>query len=111
MALIIDSLGPALAAGNTVGAKLPGQTALTNALVGDVVSKVPSLPAGVVNVFTESGEAGAPFSSNRLMLTDGSLASGAFYRPSGSKSRTSAHRSSSKKSSGRSRHSRSSTTK
>jgi betaine-aldehyde dehydrogenase len=25
------------------------------------VSKVPSLPAGVVNVFTESGDAGAPF--------------------------------------------------
>jgi hypothetical protein len=44
-------------------------------------------------------------------VTDGSLASGAFYRPTGSKSRTSAHRSSSKKSSGRSRHSRSTTKK
>ena len=61
VALFIRSLGPALAAGNTVAAKLPGQTALTNALVADVVSKVPSLPAGVVNMFTESGNTGAPF--------------------------------------------------
>jgi acyl-CoA reductase-like NAD-dependent aldehyde dehydrogenase len=45
VALIIRSLGPALAAGNTVAARLPGQTALTNALVADVVSKVPSLGA------------------------------------------------------------------
>jgi acyl-CoA reductase-like NAD-dependent aldehyde dehydrogenase len=41
---------------------LPGHTALTNALVANVVSKVPSLPAGVVNMFTESGNTGAPFS-------------------------------------------------
>jgi betaine-aldehyde dehydrogenase len=61
VALIICSLGPALAAGNTVAAKLPGQTALTNALVADVVSQAPSLSAGVVNVFTESGNTGAPF--------------------------------------------------
>jgi betaine-aldehyde dehydrogenase len=61
VALFIRSLGPALAAGNTVVAKLPGQTALTNALVADVVSTAPFLPAGVVNMFTESGNAGAPF--------------------------------------------------
>ena len=61
VALFICSLGPALA-GNTVAAKLPGHTALTNALVANVVSKVPSLPAGVVNMFTESGNTGAPFS-------------------------------------------------
>jgi acyl-CoA reductase-like NAD-dependent aldehyde dehydrogenase len=61
VALFIRSLGPALAAGNTVAAKLPGQTALTNAVVADVVSKAPSLPAGVVNMFTESGNTGAPF--------------------------------------------------
>ncbi len=61
VALFSRSLGPALAAGNTVAAKLPGQTALTNALVADVVSKAPSLPAGVVNMFTESGNTGAPF--------------------------------------------------
>jgi betaine-aldehyde dehydrogenase len=60
VALFIRSLGPALAAGNTVAAKLPGQTALTNALIADVVSKAPSLPAGVVNMFTESGNTGAP---------------------------------------------------
>jgi acyl-CoA reductase-like NAD-dependent aldehyde dehydrogenase len=61
VALFIRSLAPALAAGNTVVAKLPGQTALTNALVADVVSKSPSLPAGVVNMFTESANTGAPF--------------------------------------------------
>jgi betaine-aldehyde dehydrogenase len=60
VALFIRSLGPALAAGNTVAAKLPGQTALTNALVADVVSKVRSLPVGAVNMFTESGNTGAP---------------------------------------------------
>ena len=61
VALFIRSLGPALAAGNTVVAKLPGQTARTNALIADVVSKAPSLPVGVVNMFTESGNTGAPF--------------------------------------------------
>jgi len=61
VALFIRSLGPALAAGNTVAAKLPGQTGLTNALVADIVSEVRSLPAGVVNMFTESGNTGAPF--------------------------------------------------
>jgi betaine-aldehyde dehydrogenase len=61
VALFIRSLGPALAAGNTVAAKMPGQTALTNALVADIVSSAPSLPAGVVNMFTESGNTGAPF--------------------------------------------------
>src|SRR5215218_288315 len=61
VALFIRSLGPALAAGNTVAAKLPGQTGLTNALVADIVSQVRSLPAGVVNMFTESGNTGAPF--------------------------------------------------
>ena len=61
VALFVRSLGPALAAGNTVVAKLPGQTARTNALIADVVSKAPSLPVGVVNMFTESGNTGAPF--------------------------------------------------
>ena len=61
VALFIRSLGPALAAGNTVAAKLPGQTALTNALIADFVSATSSLPTGVVNMFTESGNAGAPF--------------------------------------------------
>jgi betaine-aldehyde dehydrogenase len=61
VALFTRSLAPALAAGNTVAAKLPGQTALTNGLLTEVVSKAPSLPAGVVNMFTESGNTGAPF--------------------------------------------------
>ncbi|HEX6759426.1 MAG TPA: aldehyde dehydrogenase family protein [Propionibacteriaceae bacterium] len=61
VALFIRSLAPALAAGNTVAAKLPGQTALTNALIAEIASEAPSLPAGVVNMFTESGNAGAPF--------------------------------------------------
>jgi betaine-aldehyde dehydrogenase len=61
VALFIRSLGPALAAGNTVAAKLPGQTALTNALIADVISQARSLPVGVVNMFTESGNTGAPF--------------------------------------------------
>jgi betaine-aldehyde dehydrogenase len=61
VALFIRSLGPALAAGNTVAAKLPGKTALTNALMAELVSQARSLPAGVVNMFTESGNTGAPF--------------------------------------------------
>ncbi len=44
VALFIRSLGPALAAGNTVTAKLPAQTALTNALMADIVSATMSLP-------------------------------------------------------------------
>ena len=59
--LFLRSLAPALAAGNTVAAKLPAQTALTNALVARVIAEVPSLPAGVVNIFTESGNSGAPY--------------------------------------------------
>jgi acyl-CoA reductase-like NAD-dependent aldehyde dehydrogenase len=61
VALFIRSLGPALAAGNTVVAKLPAQTALTNAIIAEAVSQAVSLPAGVVNMFTESGDAGASF--------------------------------------------------
>ncbi|MGW7545717.1 aldehyde dehydrogenase family protein [Streptomyces sp. NPDC054770] len=61
IALFLRALGPALAAGNTVAVKLPGQTALTNALMARILSEVPSLPAGVVNMFTESGDTGAPF--------------------------------------------------
>ena len=61
MALFIRSVGPALAAGNTVVAKLPGQTGPTNARVAEIMSQVRSLPAGVVNMLTESGNTGAPF--------------------------------------------------
>lgn len=57
--LSIRSLAPALAAGCTAVVKMPAQTALTNALVADVLTGVPSLPAGVVNFFTEAGSDGA----------------------------------------------------
>jgi betaine-aldehyde dehydrogenase len=59
--LTVRALGPALAAGCTVVIKLPAQTALTNALFAEVLASVAEIPAGVVNVFTESGNTGAPF--------------------------------------------------
>jgi betaine-aldehyde dehydrogenase len=61
VALLIRSLGPALAAGNTVAVKMPGQTALVANLLSQIISEVESLPPGVVNIFTESGNTGAPF--------------------------------------------------
>jgi betaine-aldehyde dehydrogenase len=60
VALFIRSLGPALAAGNTVAVKMPGQTALVGNLMSRIISEVKSLPTGVVNIFTESGNTGAP---------------------------------------------------
>ena len=57
--LAVRSLAPALAAGCTAVVKMPAQTALTAALLSEVLAGVPALPAGVVNVFTESGDAGA----------------------------------------------------
>ncbi|MGW6460688.1 aldehyde dehydrogenase family protein [Streptomyces sp. NPDC055078] len=57
--LSVRSFAPALAAGATVVLKLPGQTALTNQLLFDIVGGTPSLPPGVFNAFTESGSAGA----------------------------------------------------
>jgi betaine-aldehyde dehydrogenase len=61
VALLIRSLAPALAAGNTVAVKMPGQTALVANLVSQILSEVESLPPGVINIFTESGNTGAPF--------------------------------------------------
>ena len=60
VALLIRSLGPALSAGNTVAVKMPGQTALVANLVSRIIAEVESLPRGVVNIFTESGNTGAP---------------------------------------------------
>ena len=57
--LSIRSLAPALAAGCTAVVKMPAQTALTNSLLAELFASVESLPAGVVNWFTESGDAGA----------------------------------------------------
>jgi acyl-CoA reductase-like NAD-dependent aldehyde dehydrogenase len=40
---------------------MPGQTALVANLVSQIIAEVTSLPRGVVNIFTESGNTGAPF--------------------------------------------------
>jgi acyl-CoA reductase-like NAD-dependent aldehyde dehydrogenase len=61
VALLIRSLAPALSAGNTVAVKMPGQTALVASLVAQIIAEVESLPRGVVNIFTESGNTGAPY--------------------------------------------------
>jgi betaine-aldehyde dehydrogenase len=61
LALLVRALGPALAAGCTTVVKLPGKTALTNFLVMQAVEATRSLPNGVVNIFTEAGNEGAPF--------------------------------------------------
>lgn len=58
--LMVRAIGPALAAGCTVVVKLPGQTALTNALLGEVVERTTALPPGVLNLLTESGNVVAP---------------------------------------------------
>lgn len=57
--LLMRAVGPALAAGCTVVAKMPALTALTNNLLAQVFAETPSLPAGVVNLFTESHRHGA----------------------------------------------------
>ena len=61
VALLIRSLAPALAAGNTVAIKMPGQTALVANLESRIIAETESLPRGVVNLFTESGNTGAPY--------------------------------------------------
>jgi betaine-aldehyde dehydrogenase len=60
LALLVRALGPALAAGCTTVVKLPGQTALTNSLIMEAVAATKSFPDGVLNVFTEAGNEGAP---------------------------------------------------
>jgi acyl-CoA reductase-like NAD-dependent aldehyde dehydrogenase len=52
VALSIRSLAPALAAGCTAVASLPGQTAQTNALIAEVIAETAGMPRGVVNVVT-----------------------------------------------------------
>lgn len=61
VALFIRSLAPALAAGNTVAVKIPGQTALVANRLSQIIAETPSLPTGVVNIFAESGNGGAPY--------------------------------------------------
>ncbi|MGP5741755.1 aldehyde dehydrogenase family protein [Pseudomonas aeruginosa] len=57
--LLIRSLAPALAAGASVVAKLPGQTAQTNQAIARIFAGIEALPRGVVNLFTESGAEGS----------------------------------------------------
>ncbi|WCR10462.1 aldehyde dehydrogenase family protein [Paracoccus stylophorae] len=57
--LMIRSLAPALAAGTTAVIKFPGQTALVNHKVMEVMAEAADLPDGVVNAFTETGYEGS----------------------------------------------------
>lgn len=50
VALMIRSLAPALAAGCTAVLKMPGQTALSNVLIMDIIASIEELPKGVVNM-------------------------------------------------------------
>ena len=61
LVLTVRSLAPALAAGVTTVIKLPGSTAQTNYVFSQVLAEVAEMPAGVINVFTESGSAGSVF--------------------------------------------------
>lgn len=54
--LAIRSFAPALAAGCTTVIKMPGQTALVNGLIAEIISETESLPPGVINMLTESGD-------------------------------------------------------
>ncbi|MFD3427627.1 aldehyde dehydrogenase family protein [Nocardia fluminea] len=56
--LAVRSFAPALAAGCTVAMKMPAQTALTNGLLYELIAE--TMPPGVLNAFTESGNEGAP---------------------------------------------------
>lgn len=57
--LFIRSLAPGLAAGTTAVVKMPPQSALVATLLAEIISEVRELPAGAVNIFTESGAEGA----------------------------------------------------
>jgi acyl-CoA reductase-like NAD-dependent aldehyde dehydrogenase len=57
--LIVRAFGPALAAGCAVVVKLPGQTALTNALFAQAIASVERLPKRVVSILTEDGSRAA----------------------------------------------------
>lgn len=57
--LLVRSLAPAMAAGCTSVVKAAPQTALANAAVFEALAEAKSLPAGVVNMFAETGSEGA----------------------------------------------------
>ncbi|MCF8607606.1 aldehyde dehydrogenase family protein [Gordonia sp. HY442] len=58
--LSMRSIGPALAAGCTMVVKMPGQTALTNTLIAEIVASATSIPDGVISILTEGGNEVAP---------------------------------------------------
>ena len=60
IALFVRAVGPALAAGCTIVVKMSAKTAQTNTILAEAVAATKSLPPGVVNIFTESGNEGAP---------------------------------------------------
>lgn len=57
--LTIRSLAPALAAGCTTVIKLPAQVAQTASIMAEVMAEAKDLPAGVINLFFESGPEGS----------------------------------------------------
>jgi betaine-aldehyde dehydrogenase len=61
VALAVRSLAPALAAGTTAVIKFPAQTAQTNAMFSSLLAGLNELPTGVINTFTESGDAGSRY--------------------------------------------------
>ena len=59
--LTIRSLAPALAAGCTAVIKLPAQVAQTASVMAEVMAEAVDLPAGVINLFFESGAEGSAY--------------------------------------------------
>ncbi|HEY2400640.1 MAG TPA: aldehyde dehydrogenase family protein, partial [Steroidobacteraceae bacterium] len=55
LVLLLRALAPALAAGCTAVITMPSQSAVTSGLIADAMAATSGLPAGVVNLFTESG--------------------------------------------------------
>jgi len=58
--LSMRSIGPALAAGCTMVVKMPGQTALTNTLLAEIVAETKSIPAGVISILSEGRNSVSP---------------------------------------------------
>jgi len=59
--LLIRAMAPAIAAGCTVVIKPAPQTALFNAAILEPLLSLPGLPGGAVNLFAETGHAGASY--------------------------------------------------
>ncbi len=57
--LSVRSFAPALAAGCTVVAKMPGQAAQTASVLAEILAEAVDLPQGVMNMFAESGADGS----------------------------------------------------